>query len=156
MPARPKPPEVLDMQLPAAHSAVRMARQVARKFAHEAGIRGESLEDLTLVVSELLANAVDHGGGGAAMDEADLAEPVTMHLILEASRAGWSVQVSDQGGGDPAELRARIAPREQPELPDLDDERGRGFFLMMAMVDELRVDRSADGKGLSITALKRL
>jgi anti-sigma regulatory factor (Ser/Thr protein kinase) len=152
MPAESKPPEVLDMLLPAAHSAVRMARQVARKFAQEAGVRGDSLETLILVVSELLANAVDHGGGNAAMEESDLAEPVTMHLVLEASRAGWCAQVSDQGGGDPEELRAMIAPGE---IPDLEDERGRGFFLMLAMVDELRIDPSPDGKGLLITALKR-
>lgn len=140
------------MLLPAAHSAVRMARQVARKFASEAGVRGDSLETLVLVVSELLANAVDHGGGNAALEEADLESPVTMHLLLEASSSGWTAQVSDQGGGDPEELRVHLVPGE---LPDLDDERGRGFFLMLAMVDELSVDQSADGKGLAIKAVKR-
>ena len=149
---REKPPGVLDMLLPAAHSAVRMARGVARDFAKKAGVRGESLETLTLVVSELLANAVDHGGGNAALEEADLTQPVTMHLLLEASAAGWSAHVSDQGGGDPDEVRTRLS---SSELPDLEDERGRGFFLMVAMVDEVSVDRSADGKGLTITAIKR-
>ena len=140
------------MLLPAAHSAVRMARQVARKFARQAGVRGESLETLTLVVSELLANAVDHGGGNAALEEQDLTSAVTMHLVLEASASGWKAQVSDQGGGNPEDVRGRLQPGE---LPDLDDERGRGFFLMVAMVDELSVDRSVDGKGLTITAVKR-
>ena len=148
----PKSPKVLEMDLPAAHSAVRMARQVSRKFAQDAGVRGESLETLTLVVSELLANAVDHGGGNAALEEKDLTSPVTMHLVLEASSAGWKAAVSDQGGGDPEDVRSRLTPGE---LPDLDDERGRGFFLMVAMVDEMSVDRSADGKGLTITAIKR-
>lgn len=148
----PKHPEVLDMLLPAAHSAVRMARQVARKFARDAGVRGDDLETLVLVVSELLANAVDHGGGNAAMEEEDLESPVTMHLVLEASRSGWTAQVSDQGGGDPDELRERLKPGE---VPDLDDERGRGFFLMQTMVDELTVDRSADGKGILVKAVKR-
>lgn len=147
-----KPPEVLDMLLPAAHSAVRMARGVARKFAREAGVRGESLETLVLVISELLANAVDHGGGHAAIEAEDLTDPVTMHLWLEASRQGWTVRVSDQGGGDPESLRAHLVPGE---LPDLEDERGRGFFLMLSMVDELSVERSEDGKGLEITAIKR-
>ena len=152
MARRSKPPEVLDMLLPAAHSAVRMARHVARKFARDAGVRGDSLETMVLVVSELLANAVDHGGGNAALEEADLATPVTMHLVLEASSQGWTAQVSDQGGGDPDELRTHMVPGE---IPDLDDERGRGFFLMLAMVDELTVDRSVDGKGLTIKAVKR-
>jgi anti-sigma regulatory factor (Ser/Thr protein kinase) len=153
MAERSKPPQVLDMLLPAAHSAVRMARQVVRKFARDAGVRGESLDTLTLVISELLANAVDHGGGHAALEEKDLVSPVTMHLVLEASRSGWTAQVADQGGGDPDELRARLGPGE---LPDLDDERGRGFFLMQAMVDELSIARSPDGKGILITAIKRI
>ncbi len=140
------------MILPAAHSAVRMARQVSRKFAREAGVRGESLETLTLVVSELLANAVDHGGGNAVLEAKDLTSPITMHLVLEISPTGWKAAVSDQGGGDPVEIRSRLTPGE---LPDLDDERGRGFFLIGAMVEELTVDRSADGKGLTITAIKR-
>jgi anti-sigma regulatory factor (Ser/Thr protein kinase) len=152
MPRRAKPPEVLDMLLPAAHSAVRMARQVARKFAREAGVRGESLETMVLVVSELLANAVDHGGGKAAIEAQDLTVPVTMHLWLEASRAGWTVRVSDQGGADPAELRRHLVIND---VPDLDDERGRGFFLMLSMVDDLSIDRSDDGKGIKITASKR-
>ncbi|HUR26803.1 MAG TPA: ATP-binding protein [Planctomycetota bacterium] len=152
MAKRSKPPEVLEMQLPAAHSAVRMARQVSRKFARDAGVRGESLETLTLVISELLANAVDHGGGEAALEEKDLTRPVTMHLLLEASASGWKAAVSDQGGGDPVEVRLLLAPLD---VPDLEDERGRGFFLMSAMVDELTVDRSPDGKGLTITAVKR-
>jgi anti-sigma regulatory factor (Ser/Thr protein kinase) len=152
MAGKPTPPQVLDMLLPAAHSAVRMARQVARKFARDAGVRGESLDTLVLVISELLANAVDHGGGNAALEESDLSSPVTMHLVLEASRSGWVAQVADQGGGDPEALRSRLAPGD---LPDLDDERGRGFFLMQAMVDELTIERSPDGKGILIRAVKR-
>ena len=147
------PPEVLDMLLPAAHSAVRVARSVARKFAEVAGVGGDDLETLVLVVSELLANAVDHGGGNAAMEEKDLATPVTMRLVLEASPTGWIAQVSDQGGGDPEDLRHHLTPGE---LPDLDAERGRGFFLMLGMVDQLTVDRSEDGKGLTLKAVKRL
>ena len=52
--------------------------------------------------------------------------------------------VDDQGGGDPEDLRGFVTPSD--ELPDLDDERGRGFFLMAQMVDYWR---RGDAEGLA-------
>jgi anti-sigma regulatory factor (Ser/Thr protein kinase) len=139
------------MELPAAHSAVRMARTVLRKFAESSGIDGDELETLVLVASELLANAVDHGGGGSAIEEQDLTEPVRMLLELELENGGWRLAVSDQGGGDPDKLEELIHPSGPP---DLEDERGRGFFLLTTMVDRVTVARSADGLGLVFSAIK--
>ena len=44
----------------------------------------------------------------------------------------------------------------EPEggIPDLEDERGRGFFLLAQMVDELDVMISVDGLGLALEARK--
>lgn len=145
-------PHQLRLELPAAHSAGRMARQVVRQFALREGLDEDEVGTLELVASELLSNAVDHGGGRSAMEESDLEADVRMTLSLGVDERGWELRVSDQGGGDPAELERFIA---KDELPDLEDERGRGFFLLVQMVDELRVNRSADGKGLEILAAKR-
>jgi anti-sigma regulatory factor (Ser/Thr protein kinase) len=114
----------LRLDLPAAHSAGRMARQVVGQFASEHGVKGDDIGTLELVSSELLSNAVDHGGGG-----------------------------SDQGGGLPSELAPYL---DDSELPDLEDERGRGFFLLMQEVDKLSVAPSEDGKGLEFIARKSL
>jgi anti-sigma regulatory factor (Ser/Thr protein kinase) len=139
------------MDLPAAHSAVRMARAVVGPFAETRGIVGDELDTLLLVVSELLANAVDHGGGGAALEEEDLERPVRMSFDLEIGPESWELAVEDEGGGDPEVVRALIEP---DGLPDLEDERGRGFFLLASMVDSLTVDVRADGLGLVIRAVK--
>jgi len=129
-----------------------MARHLVRQFARSAGITGGELDSLVLVSSELLSNAVDHGGGGAAMVESELARPVRMSLSLTLSSEAWEIKVSDQGGGDPAVLAQILHPNG---APDLEDERGRGFFLISQMVDELRVERSADGQGLALIAHRR-
>ena len=50
-----------------------------------------------------------------------------------------------------AEVERLLHPRE---LPDLEDERGRGFYLMGQMVDRIEVGRSEDGHGLRITATR--
>jgi len=146
-------PQELRLDLPAAHSAARMARHLVRQFARSGGLAGAALDNLVLIADELLTNAVDHGGGNGSMEETDLAHPVRMNLSLVVSALDWEVRVSDQGGGDPRAVDALIHPRD---IPDLENERGRGFFLMAQMVDTLEVKRSDDGLGLVLIARKRL
>lgn len=143
-------PHEVRLDLPAAHSAERMARAVLREFAKKQRFPAQEVSTLEFVASELLSNAVDHGGGGRAMDESELAGDVRMHLVLVVRKGGWTMTVVDSGGGDPRSVRARIAAAAEP---DLEDERGRGFFLMKQMLDGLHVERTADGRGLEFTAI---
>lgn len=142
----------LDLRLPAAHSGVRVARHMIRTFARSNGVAGRDLDGLLLVAEELLTNAVDHGGGRSAANENELDAPVTVSLKLTISRGSWEIRVADQGGGDPIALAKVLHP---DHVPDLEDERGRGFFLLSRMVEELRVAKSDDGKGIAVTAVHR-
>jgi len=142
-------PRELRLDLPAAHSAVRMARKLVREFALQF-MAEEEVETLELVTSELLANAVDHGGGDSAMEEHEAR--VRMELLLTVSTSAWELEGADQGGGEPEELAGYLDP---DAVPDLEDERGRGFFLMASMVDRMSVRKSADGAGLVLAATKR-
>ena len=141
----------LSLDLPAAHSAERMARTVLRQFARRESVAKAEIETLEFVASELLSNAVDHGGGERAMEESDLPRRVRMKLFLTVDASGWRMQVTDEGGGDPKEVEPLI---EQREMPDLEDERGRGFFLLTQMLQSLKVDKSPDGTGLVFTAVR--
>lgn len=143
-------PHALDVDLPAAHSAVRMARQVLRKFAQLERAPAREIETMEFIASELLANAVDHGGGNRAMEESE-AGGARMSLFAHVTPGGWQIEVGDQGGGDPAEVQRLLHAGE----PDLEDERGRGFFLMAQMVQELRVTRTRDTRGLLFVAVRR-
>ena len=140
------------LDLPAAHSEGRMARQVLRKFAEVRGMAEREIETLELVASELLGNAVDHGGGNAAMDRSDLVKRVRMRLLFEVVDDVWKLQVADEGGGEPDDVKDLIDP---DGFPDLEDERGRGFFLMKEMVDTLSVEKSEDGRGLAFIAQRK-
>lgn len=139
------------MDLPAAHSAIAGARKRLRTFATREGLKSHEVDTLALVASELLGNAVDHGGGLAAMDESEITNDARMHLAVEVYGGGWRCSVSDQGGGDPAEVERLI----REHRADLGDERGRGLYLLVEMVDRVDVRRSADGKGLTISASRR-
>ena len=146
-------PREIRLDLPAAHSAGRMARQVVARFANREGLEGDELSTLELVVSELLSNAVDHGGGNAAMEEEDLEGDVRMTLSLSFRQDVWELHVCDQGGGDPSAMQPFL---DRDGLPDLSDDRGRGFFLLLDMLDDLRIDVSPDEKGLRVIAVRRI
>jgi len=138
------------LDLPCVHKAVRTGRRVVQTFARTEGLADEEIERLMLVASELLANAVDHGGGEAAMTEEDLTSDVRMLLRLEVMEGGWRLEVEDAGGGDAAEAADLVA---RSAAPDLEDERGRGLFLVREMVSELGV--RAGEFGLIFFAIKR-
>jgi serine/threonine-protein kinase RsbW len=146
-------PHELRLDLPATHAHGRMARRIARQFAESEGLAERECETLEFVVGELLDNAVDHGGGGAARELEDLPGDVRMSLWVAVDGARWSVKIGDQGGGDPAVIRPLLDPPDG--VPDLDDDRGRGLFLLSQMVDELDVQRSEDGLGLSFQATRQ-
>jgi anti-sigma regulatory factor (Ser/Thr protein kinase) len=85
------------------------------------------------------------------MEESDLPGRVRMKLFVTVDARGWKLQVTDEGGGDPKEVAPLLAQRE---MPDLEDERGRGFYLLTQMLDSLEVDKSPDGRGLVFTAVR--
>jgi anti-sigma regulatory factor (Ser/Thr protein kinase) len=142
----------LALDLPATHRGVRVARNVVRHFARMEGVKDGEIEQLVLIVSELLANAVDHGGGHPAMTELDLVRDARMRLTLVIGTREWSLSVSDEGGGDPARVRHAI---RSAQLPDLEDERGRGLYLMRQLVDSMEVDPSQGGRGLTFKLTRR-
>jgi anti-sigma regulatory factor (Ser/Thr protein kinase) len=93
----------------------RDAALLARRFARAqcAGHTPPTLvEDVELVVSELVTNAMRHGRG-----------QITMHLEVAADRVVVGVQ--DQGAGQPS-------PRE----PDATDVNGRGLALVAILATE--------------------
>src|SRR5262245_57966635 len=114
----------LALDLPAAHRGVRVARNVVRHFARMEGVRDNEIEQLVLIVSELLANAIDHGKA-PAMTEHELSNNTRMRLHLVIDERQWQLAVSDEGGGDPARVQHAL---RAAQLPDLEDERGRGLY----------------------------
>lgn len=132
----------LRLSLPCVHRAVRIGRRVVQSFARTDGWSDVEIEALMLIASELLANAVDHGGGGGAMSEEDLERPARMGLYLTVDDVRWQLEIEDDGGGDVAEAEHLI---ETCSIGDEDDERGRGLFLVKEMVDELGVRGGQDG-----------
>ncbi|WP_395575675.1 ATP-binding protein [Streptomyces sp. BK79] len=118
-------PATLDIPLPASEQAARQARKAtARLLAREADICPlDVAEDLVLIVSELVGNAVLHAAG-----------PYALTLSLERGRAG--VTVSDGTADLPGDHRE--AQRKEPG--------GRGLKIVRALGADLFVSPCGRGK----------
>ncbi len=102
---------------PASPIGARRARCAVTTFA-KAWLSGRDLNDFETAVGEVLANAVEHGGG----------ESVTVECYFESGKV--VAEIRDRGGGflPPAAFQAPLggAPR------------GYGLFIMHCLLDEVQ------------------
>ncbi|MFE9309446.1 ATP-binding protein [Streptomyces sp. NPDC088353] len=111
--------------LPARYEAVREARQFTRTTLDRWEL-GDRFEDLCLVVSELVTNALRHGlpvSPASPAHSCDHDSPVRLHLLRWTGRLVCAVR-------DPS--------RESPAAQETDDfsaESGRGLFLVDSFSD---------------------
>jgi anti-sigma regulatory factor (Ser/Thr protein kinase) len=104
-------PHELRLELPAAHSAGRLARQMLRQFAKREGVPEAAIAQLEFVAGELIDNAVDHGGGESAREEAEVENRAKVRLVLTLSEQRWTLRVGDEGGGSVEAMRAIAGKR---------------------------------------------
>ncbi len=118
-------------------AAVPLARHFLEDWLVRVPVERADAGDLLLVASELAANAVRHASGQ------------TGSVSLRASVQGSDVMLElEDDGGEPMPL-----PGPADQLPDGLAERGRGLFLVRALVDQLD-SQVVDGRTL-IRAVRR-
>ena len=115
-------PRLTSLRLPSDHESVHEAVRVAEREGAAAGLSPDDLERIGIVVSEMVANAIEHGN--AEHPEARVA------LQISQSDRGLTICVQDAGGGIAMDAirRARL-----PE--DLYATGGRGLFLIRELSD---------------------
>ncbi len=114
-----------------ARGELRGLRTTVSRWAEEAGLSPDRCDDLTLVVHELAANSVRHGGGAGRMRI--WREPGD--LVVEVSDAGTLE--------DPLAGRRRGADTE---------EGGRGLWLAHQLADLVQIRRSPAGMTVRVHA----
>ncbi|WP_233427791.1 sensor histidine kinase [Actinokineospora spheciospongiae] len=100
------------------------ARGLAGERARAVGLDEEQAGDVALVVTELLTNSVEHGGGAAV-------------LRLWADAGGLVCEVRDRGRLVDQLAGLRPAPHDQPN--------GRGLLLVNTLADLVAVHTGAGG-----------
>ena len=115
--------------------AVAIARDAA--FAFRSTLTPERLDDLRLVLSELVTNAISHGEGP------------TIDVRLTGDGPVVRGEVVDQGDGFDLER----CTRDPADPANLADENGRGLYLMRSLMDS--VERYSDGGNVVRLTLRR-
>lgn len=107
---------------PAAAAAARR-RVVSDLRGWSVQFDAQSLDNVELVTSELITNAVQHAGGGAVV------------VSVRLNGAALLIEVSDSSTELPSAC-----------LADMDDEGGRGLFLVAALSVDHGSERTPTGK----------
>ncbi|MDH3590630.1 MAG: ATP-binding protein [Planctomycetota bacterium] len=88
----------------------------------------EDTESISLVITEMLNNSIEHGSHSED-DEIDV------HLVVGPGQFRFTVVDPGRGGAE----FAHEAEDKAAEMPNLEDPRGRGLFLIRSYMDDLRV-----------------
>lgn len=117
------------IEIPAKGENLARVRHFVKDFACRCGFSSEEMYDIVLAVGEAISNSVEHGSPGG--------EKSTIVVTCGCRDDDLVVQVADEG----------VFQREMPELETEPDAsyRGRGIFLMLALMDKVSIDESKRG-----------
>lgn len=118
---RPADRAVLD--LPETLLAAGEARTAIRDLLARWGFH-DLIDDASLVVSELVGNAVEHA-------------PTTCVVVINRAEGGLRIEVTDHGEADPV-----------PQSAGVDAERGRGLMIVSALATAWGVHRGPQSKSV--------
>jgi anti-sigma regulatory factor (Ser/Thr protein kinase) len=117
-------------ELPSTPSSVTTARHLLRDDLFERGVPNRVIDDALVVVTELMGNAVRHGGL-LPMDGV----PGSVRVRWTASQSHVAIDVTDGGGGD----RPHVSPAS------VIDTGGRGLAIVSAVASDWGV-RTSNGQ----------
>ena len=128
----------LSLNLQTDPDALRAARRMIYAVVKQEGLPGGAARELELAVGEALRNARTHAYSSGE-------GPLTVDITSDT--AAVAVAVHDTG-----------APISLPTVPTSlpSDPRAVGLFAVASLVDEVKIQRNGNGKGVSITMTKML
>jgi anti-sigma regulatory factor (Ser/Thr protein kinase) len=115
-------PGSFSLSLPADVTAPAVARHSIRVALDRYGVRGQVADDVLLATSELVTNALEHGG-----------EPDRLELACSDARV--RLRVFDSGVGTP-----------QLKTPSPQAARSRGLYLVNVLAEDWGFERCESGK----------
>jgi anti-sigma regulatory factor (Ser/Thr protein kinase) len=100
----------------------RAARAFVSNSLRAHGASGQVIDDFTLVVGELTANAIEHGDGADLLVSLDFTD-----------KQWWNLEVSGPSG----EVDSQLLEPDQWRIADPDADSGRGLGITRALMDDI-------------------
>ncbi len=131
--------EPLEFRFPPDPSHLRILRKAVRDGVLELGVIERSVDLLVLAMDEIVSNSIEHG-------EADREGDNMLCVRVELQGGDLRFDFFDPGVPDETvEKMSTWLANSQNGLPDLESERGRGFFLMSSSLDEILIQPAEEG-----------
>jgi serine/threonine-protein kinase RsbW len=127
----------LSLKLQADPNALRAARKIVYGIVKQEGLPEREARELELAIGEALSNARTHA-------YSDGVGPLTVDITSDTE--AFAVAIHDTG----APISVPAVPTSLPSHPS-----EAGLFLVASLVDEVKIKRDGNGKGVSITMIKR-
>jgi serine/threonine-protein kinase RsbW len=136
------------IRIPNRLDLVHAVRGLARSTCEVQGVDMEEMQELLLVLTEVVNNAIEHveGRGPNGYHEVD----VQFGISARGNEGTVVCRVVDEGEGAVEQGDFEVA-----SAPDIQSDRGRGLFLVRAYVDELKVS-PLPGVGTEIRFVKKV
>ncbi|HFE64361.1 MAG TPA: ATP-binding protein [Caldithrix sp.] len=130
-----------ELIIPSVTSELGKVEKLSQYISHKASFSEEQSDNLAIVLTELVNNAIVHG------NKLDADKKVIVKVIFYRDRV--QVSVKDEGSSfDPSTLKNPTDPE------NLWKENGRGIFLVRNLVDDVQFNPSQDGMEIIITEYK--
>ena len=137
-------PAPIELQIPTDLAFVRPVRKMLEGLLYAQGWQEDDVDDASLIVTEIVQNAVEHGSKG------DGKECVRISFLTEPG--ALQLEVEDPGSGeDPGQAVERDIEKPVP----MDEPRGRGLFLINRLAQNFERSIGASG-GLNLRARKEI
>lgn len=118
----------LDHRFPPDLAELSLTRRLLRQTLTDGGVDGDSTDELLVVASELVTNAIRHAGAGLCR----------LSVHFEVGRSGRQVVIEVRG----AERPVGVTPLRDYDLDDPFAEGGRGLQIVRAVCDDLEMEVS--------------
>ncbi len=132
----------VDLKILSRSENVALARLLAAAFIAERDMTVADLDEIKVVVSEAVSNAIIHGYQGA--------NDCYIDIKLSCDEHKFTIIVQDQGIGI-----ADIKQAMQPNFSTGEERMGLGFAFMQSFMDDIEVI-SAPKAGTTVTMIKNL
>ena len=119
-------------------NALRRVRGEVRELAAGLGAPERACDTAALVVDELVNNAIEHGAVYRQHGH-------ELAVRLSSTGLGLAIEFHDPEMPDDAVAELSLALDNATDAPALENERGRGLFLLSIYLEDLRVEADARG-----------